>query len=600
MVFFVSAASFADESINTNPLTATVRLQPSNLSVGQTAEMLFDLKLAEHYHAYADKFKVAIESPDDLKVGDFKLTPVVQFMDVVSKQMRDGIQGSAKARAIVEIPQGFKPGAQSAKVKLTYQACSKDHCLFPKTLTLDLPFTVAASLGGGSSTKVAAQKGFADSSFTKSPENSFERAMSQSLFMAILVVFGMGVITSLTPCIYPMIPITLAVLGARTKGQSKLKSFTLSLAYVFGIAFTYSILGVAAAKTGALFGAALGNIYVVTAIAMLFVVMAISMYGVFELQVPAFIRNRVGTAQTGTGYGGAFATGLIAGVVASPCVGPVLVSVLTYIAQTQNLILGFVLLFSFAMGLGLLFIVLGTSSALVSKMPKAGAWMDLTKFVFGTVMVAMALYYIAPIYPKWLFHSLLGLAIILIASAYGAFEPNQTLSPSGRLRKGAMLTAFIIGIVIAASGILDKAGIAVTGASPSLMATSANVKPKLAWQTYSDEALAAALQDKKPVLIDFYADWCGACKELEHDTFTDPRVRELSEKFALLQIDATDDFPGLDKLKKTYEVRGLPTMIFYDRTGQIRRDLTVTGFEDAAAFTKKMNGALTSQASIAR
>jgi thiol:disulfide interchange protein DsbD len=611
-VIFASQAN-ADEEINTNPLTATVRLQPSSVVAGQTAQIIFDLKLADHYHAYADKFKVAVDSPDDLKVGDFKLTPLVKFMDSVTHKEREGLERSGKATAVFEVPQGFKAGRVAAKVKLTYQACSKENCLFPKTITLDLPFSVTTAAGSldqsnadvaatsVTSTSVPASASASASSSSSSSgaqQGSFEKAMSQSLFMAILVVFGMGVLTSLTPCIYPMIPITLAVLGARTKGQSKVKSFSLSLAYVFGIAFTYSILGVAAAKTGAIFGSALGNVYVVSAIALLFCVMALSMYGVFELQVPAFIRNKIGTAETGSGYGGAFATGLIAGVVASPCVGPVLVGVLTYIAQTQNLLLGFVLLFSFAMGLGLLFIVLGTSSALISKMPKAGAWMEVTKFAFGTVMVVMALYYISPIYPKWLFNTLLGTAVIMIASAYGAFEPNEGLSSKGRVRKGAMLSAFVIGLVFAGLGLLDKAGVSLSnGGGPSMMA-SAPVTPKLGWQKYSDQALADALAAKKPVLIDFFAEWCGACKELEHETFTDARVRDLSEKFALLQIDATDEFPGLDKLKNTYGVVGLPTMVFYDAKGQVHRELTVTGFEDADSFLKKMNGALASKTDL--
>jgi thiol:disulfide interchange protein DsbD len=246
------------------------------------------------------------------------------------------------------------------------------------------------------------------------------------------------------------------------------------------------------------------------------------------------------------------------------------------------------------MGLGCLFIVLGTSSALISKMPKAGAWMDITKFAFGTVMVVMALYYVKPIYPQWLFNSLLGLAVVMIASAYGAFEPNESLSAKGRLRKGVMLAAFVIGLVFAGVGLLDKAGVQFAAGGSQMMAAAAPASPKLNWQKYSDEKLAAALQAKKPVLIDFFAEWCGACKELEHETFTDSRVRDLSEKFVLLQIDATDDFPGLDKLKATYGVMGLPTMVFYDPAGNVRKELTVTGFEDADSFLKKMNGALAS------
>ena len=578
------------EGPNTNPLTATARLQPSTLMPGQTASVLFELDLANGFHAYADKFKIAVESKEDLKIDDLKLSPIVKFYDNTSKKNRDGVEKKPKATAILEVPIGTKPGSYDAQLKLSYQACSQDYCLFPKTLTIPVHYVVTGAAGASAPTNEngATMAAGAPATSGSKIESSFNRAMGQSLFLAILVVFGMGVITSLTPCIYPMIPITLAVLGARTKGQSQLKSFSLSIAYVLGIAFTYSILGVVAAKTGALFGSALGNIYVVTAIALLFVVMALSMYGLFELQVPAFIRNRVGTAQTGPGYVGAFVTGLIAGIVASPCVGPVLVGVLTYIAETQNTVVGFVLLFSFACGLGLLFIVLGTFSSLLNRMPKAGAWMDATKFIFGTIMIAAALYYVKPVYPSWLFHLLIGIAVLMITSSYGAFEPNATLmTPGSRLRKGLMMAAFFVGVLFAAAGALEVAGIPIPFSNISSAAKPADVV-KLKWQPYSDAALASALAAKKPVLIDFFADWCGACVEMEHDTFPDSRIQAESAKFALFQIDATNDSPLLDTLKKKYAVLGLPTMIFYDTRGALRADQTVTGFEDADTFLKHM------------
>lgn len=588
--FTTFAFGVNEDDIPANPVTATLRFQPSSVEPGSTMEAFVDIQVADGFRAYVDKFKLAITSHDDFKVGDIKASPTVEFLDKSSGKKKIGVEKSGQLRAIIEVPSHLAVGSLDTKVKFTYQACKEELCLFPKNIELSAPLAIVASTGrGGGTPKIDAPA----PALAQAPANEFDKALGHGVFFALLVVFGMGFLTSLTPCIYPMIPITLAVLGARTKGQSKLKSFLISFTYVLGLAMTYSLLGVVAAKTGALFGSALSNVYVVTAIAFVFVTMGLSMYGLFELQVPAFLRNRVGTAQTGSGFGGAFATGMIAGVVASPCVGPVLVSVLTYIAQTQNLVLGFAFLFSFAMGMGILFMVLGTSSNLISRVPKAGAWMDGTKFLFGTAMIGMALFYVAPLYPKWLFNALLGLAIVLIASAYGAFEPNEKLEGAGRVRKGAMLAAFVVGLVFTLAGVLEKAGIAVPG-SAMVAANSPSAYKKLDWKPFSEQALADAIKNKQPVLIDFYADWCGACKELEKDTFTDSRIQELSKKFALLKIDATEDFPGLDKLKSTYNVRGLPTMVFYDVDGKIRPELTVTGFEDADKFLGRMNSAVAS------
>lgn len=607
-----------------NPLTAKATITPQKISAGGTAEIVIDLKLQPHYHAYSDRFKLSIDSPDDFKVDKYRLNPTVQFMDSITKKMIAGIENHAEMRATVEVPIGFKSGSQSVKVNLTYQACTADHCLFPKHLIMDVSIDVAGSVtsngsagsaasgvgaapnasltatasgardNSGAASVTSSQEPLATQKSSDSKAGGFNDALSHGTFSALIFVFLIGMLTSLTPCIYPMIPITLAVLGARTKGQSKLKGFSISFTYVLGIAFTYSILGVTAAKTGALFGSALSNVYVVSSIAMLFVVMGLSMYGLFELQVPAFLRDKVGTAQTGSGYGGAFATGLIAGVVASPCVGPVLVSVLTYIAQTQNMFLGFWLLFTFAMGLGVLFMVLGTSSAMISKVPKAGAWMEHVKFVFGTVMVAMALYYVQPLYPTWLFNVLLGLSAILIASAYGAFDPNEKLEGAGRLRKGAMLATFVIGLAFALIGFMDKAGVHLnTGETAGRTAGNGETAgAAMAWKPYKESILKAALADHKPVIMDFSADWCGACKELEKYTFSDPRVRALSDKFALLHIDATEESAELNALKKQYSIVGLPTMLFFDSSGHLRTELTLTGFEEADAFMKRMTSAV--------
>jgi thiol:disulfide interchange protein DsbD len=190
--------------------------------------------------------------------------------------------------------------------------------------------------------------------------------------------------------------------------------------------------------------------------------------------------------------------------------------------------------------------------------------MDSVKYLFGTVMIGMAFYYVHPIYPAWLFQALLGLAVLGLAVMFG------------RVRKVYALPVLAIGI----------ATMVFIAKMPGKNAEGSF--PKLAWQTYSDQAREEALKKGQPILIDFTADWCGACKELEKYTFTDPRVREISEKFALLRFDATEESPALDALRERYKILGLPTLVFYDGKGKLRTELTVTGFEKADIFLEKM------------
>jgi thioredoxin:protein disulfide reductase len=585
-VLFLSLSLFtatarAEGDVNENPVTAKVVFEPSQVAPGEKALVKIEIEVADHHKAYVDMFKVNVVSPEGLTVDPktVKVSPTITVDDKFSKKKREIVKGKAVISAPLKLPAAFKLGDHKAEVEFTYQACSDEYCLFPKTVKLETSFKSQKLAAAATTSRVPSSSG----------GSAFDRALEKGLFFTFLFVFLAGVATSLTPCIFPMIPITLAVIGAKTGGQTKMRSFSLSLFYVLGIAITYAMLGVLAAKTGALFGSALGNPWVVGTIACMFVAMGLSMYGVFEFKIPAFIGDRIASTKTEKGFKGAFVTGLVAGIVASPCVGPVLVSVLTYVAQTQNLVLGFFLLFTFALGVGQLFLVLGTFSSLTQKLPRSGGWMDGVKFFFGTTMIAMALYYIQPVASSQVFSALLAIALILISAAFGAFDSIAQLdNAAARMKKAVMVTLFVIGVGFSLKAVFGDMIINGHGLSAAGVQTSSEHFAKLDWKEYSDSALEQAKANNTPVIIDFWADWCAACKELEMLTFTDSRIQDFSKKFKLLKVNATTDSEEIQRLKKMYKVVGLPTMIFITPAGEIQWDNTLTGFEKAEPFIDRM------------
>jgi thiol:disulfide interchange protein DsbD len=265
------------------------------------------------------------------------------------------------------------------------------------------------------------------------------------------------------------------------------------------------------------------------------------MFGLFEMEAPRFLRDGALSHLKLHGYVGAFVTGLLAGIIASPCVGPVLVGVLTFVAQTQSLWLGFWLLFTYALGMGILFLALGLSTHATRFLPKSGAWMNRIKIFFGILLLGASLYY---------------LDILLVSSK------------------------FIQGSVI--SRILNPQ----PESKPGFKVDTMN------WQPYSEDALKKAQGEGKPVVIDFRADWCAACLEMEEKTFPDQGLQLLSGQFVMLRFDATQDSPVLTELRKKYEIVGLPTVIFISKNGKWLKDLTLTEFEAATPFRERMTKAL--------
>jgi thioredoxin:protein disulfide reductase len=380
--------------------------------------------------------------------------------------------------------------------------------------------------------------------------------LGQGSVLAFAVAFVGGVATSLTPCVYPLVPITVSIFGGARRASSRGEAMALSGLYVAGIAATYSALGAAAALTGMAFGSAAQNPWALGLVALVMAAMAASMFGLFDLQLPSSWQarlNRVG----GTGRAGALAMGLVAGIVAAPCTGPVLAAALAFVAAKGSVAFGVGIMFTYALGMGLLFFLIGAFSL---SLPRSGPWMETVKSVFGVALLAAALVFAQGALPalRPLFSAARG-AALLAAGAAGAGVLLGALSGGfhgpwpARLTKG-------LGVALLAGGIAYSAGAA--GARDR-----ARTAP-LPWVNGYDQALKLARAEGRPMIIDFWAEWCTACKELDRTAWDDPRVRAEAARFVPLKADGTDGSDAFMALPRRFGVVGMPTVIFLDGRGR--------------------------------
>ncbi len=402
--------------------------------------------------------------------------------------------------------------------------------------------------------------------------------------MATGLAFVAGLLTSLSPCVYPLIPITISIFGAR-QASSRMKAFTLSLSYVLGMSVLYTVLGVAFASLGLISGGLMAIPGVVIAVGLLCLAMAASMFGAFEIALPVGVQTRLSQVG-GSGYQGAFLMGLAAGVIAAPCTGPVLAVILSLISKAGQPGLGALLMAFYSLGMGMLFLVLGTFSAALSKLPKSGRWMETVKSVLGLAMLGAAAYLVMPhVKPLAQLAEVLGsvqaapyvaLALLLGGVAVGALHlsfKDETSMQRGR--KGLGVVASTVAVLMWL-GWLDAVPAPVVGAT------------QVTWLHDHSKGLAAGKASGKPVMIDFGADWCPACKELEHTTYRDPVFTSEAQRFVTVLVDSTEMTDQMTELWKQYGITGLPVVVFYDSNGALMKDPRVEGFMAANDFVSQM------------
>jgi len=452
-------------------------------------------------------------------------------------------------------------------VSYGYQLCSETGariCYLPHMKDTTLTVTVlevgtsqipieSGYFAGSTTVSGAAQPDVSSGSL----ESRFTNALNEGSILAFLLVFIAGILTSFTPCVYPVIPITVGFIGGKADGK-KLSGFFLSIFLVLGLATIYSVLGVIAAATGSVFGSYAQHPVVLIVIAGIFLAMGASMFGLFEISVPASIQGKMQTQKKG--FLGAYLVGLVTGIVAAPCVGPVLVALLTWVAQTGNTVLGFFLLFTFAIGMGLLFIVIGTFAGAVSALPGSGSWMETVKKGFGILLVAGALFFLRPLLSIHLYHLLWGILLVGTGVLMGALNFTAEANKWGKTIGLILLTA---GLLFFIDGFRTSFHLLPKSVTYGVVEPGSG--EQIEWVVNDlDKAFDRAGMQDKLVLMDFYADWCAACRELEEYTWTDPGFIAGSGNFVFLKIDLTKSTPELKAIQNQYGVRGLPTVIFFD------------------------------------
>lgn len=566
------------QSGDEDPLQISASVKPIRFESHQIGEIEIKLSLPEQYKAYEEQFHLELESPTNFKVSQFTISPVHAFWDEFSKRNRRGVVKKATLKAPVEAPEDV-PSEGVLKLRLTYQACTKSYCLFPIHKHIEIAFQGVGK--PGTVAKKVEPMGFMS--------RNLEEVFKEGLLWTFVFVFFAGILTSFTPCIYPIVPITLAVMSRNSHLRTKWQSVILAHAYVLGIAITYALLGLVAASTGALFGNLMASPWVLGFVCFVFLAMALSMLGLYDMQPPAALQASLDRFTHFHGPVGAFATGVVSGLVASPCVGPALVGILTYVAKSQDLWLGFWLLFVFALGMGQIFLVLGVSTHLTKKLPKSGAWLDGIKKIAGLLLLGVFYYYLNLLVPLMWLHIAIGIGLVVVASVTYAFRPAT--NNAERVLKGISHAMILCGAIFTVAAPLGYT----TGATvypPAGSSRPAPSEPAMKFESLTDAALEKSKAAQRPVIIDFHAEWCEACKELDRYVFTDPKVKELGKRFDLYKFDATEDSPELEKLREKFKIVGLPWVVFLDRDGKWMEDLTLAGFEEAPAFIERLNKAL--------
>lgn len=591
--WFGSASSSSELLPPDESFQLTVRARDANT-------LIATLTPAKDYYLYRSRIKFSVQDSPGIAIAGMAL-PAGEMKDDATFGQEEVYRHPIDA--VISLQRSASAGNQT-KLHSSYQGCNEPLgvCYPPIEKTFDIALP---SLTGAAAQAVAAALPNTNldtvrpAGITNAAADSdgIGRLFAQGSSWALVVAFfGFGLLLAFTPCMLPMIPILSGIIVGQSAQLSRRHAFVLSLIYVLGMAITYALAGVAAGFAGTLLSSYLQNPWVLGSFAALFVLLALSMFGFYELQIPAPIRNRLARAAGRSRGGraiGVFLMGVLSAVIVGPCVAAPLAGALLYIGQTHDVVLGGVALFSLAIGMGVPLLAIGTAAG--TLLPRAGAWMKSVQHFFGVTMLAVAIYLVSPVIPA-LIQMLLWASLLIVSAMYlHAIDPLPTGVPGHRrLWKGVGVIALVSGVALlvgALSGSRDPlqplAGMRSAGAG-------APVNTETLFQPVRNVTeLDTQLQTARGryVMLDYWAEWCVSCKEMERFTLSDPRVQARLKDVLLLRADVTANSADDRALLKRFALFGPPGIIFFDRQGE-ETGHRVIGFMDADAFIGRLNEVL--------
>jgi thiol:disulfide interchange protein DsbD len=456
----------------------------------------------------------------------------------------------------------------TVKGSVTVQACNNQICLAPSTLEIDIPLQIVAAGEPITFLNHDLFTNYKPKESTLSGEKNEIASMfeAKGSLVAFFAIFLIGLALNLTPCVYPMLSVTVSLFGTQTE-TTFLRVFFKALMYVLGIATMYSILGVLASLGGGLFGSWLQSSWVLGAIAILLFGLALSSFGLYQIQMPFWLTSKLG-GTSGSGFIAVYLSGLVVGVFAAPCVGPPVIALLTFVAAKGSASFGFWAFFTLALGLGFPYLILGTFSGLLKKIPRSGSWLVWVEHMFGIILVGAALFYFSLAAAPKLAVYIIPMTLMSGGIYLGFIDKN------GKEKPALKYIQWIFGIIAIVGGLLFANNLRNKG---------------IAWETYSDETLVHAKANGLPVIIDFYADWCIPCLELDRSTWTDADVLRETKDIKKIKVDLTHfDSPDAELLRKKFNVSGVPTIIFIRADGKESIESRIVGYASAKEFLVKL------------